>query len=110
MPALEDFTSKNLRRYRSAVSSTRDGSCSRCCLRNRKVIRLIYNLLWPLGLLLFLPGYLIKMFRRGGYRKKFGQRIGVYDAGVRARLGQQTSIWLHAVSVGEVAIGLKLAS
>jgi 3-deoxy-D-manno-octulosonic-acid transferase len=74
------------------------------------VIRLIYNLLWPLGLLLFLPGYLMKMFRRGGYRKKFGQRIGIYDAGVRARLGQQTSIWLHAVSVGEVAIGLKLAS
>jgi 3-deoxy-D-manno-octulosonic-acid transferase len=74
------------------------------------VIRLIYNLLWPLGLLLFLPGYLIKMFRRGGYRKKFGQRIGIYDADVRARLAKQTSIWLHAVSVGEVAIALKLAA
>jgi len=36
------------------------------------VIRIIYNLLWPLGLLFFLPGYLLKMFRRGGYREKFG--------------------------------------
>jgi 3-deoxy-D-manno-octulosonic-acid transferase len=74
------------------------------------VIRLLYNLLWPLGLLLFLPGYVVKMFRRGGYREKFGQRLGIYDADVRQRLGQQTSMWLHAVSVGEVAVALKLAS
>jgi 3-deoxy-D-manno-octulosonic-acid transferase len=74
------------------------------------VIRLIYNLLWPLGLLIFLPGYLVKMFRRGGYREKFGQRIGIYDAEVRTRLANQQSIWLHAVSVGEVAVALKLAA
>ena len=46
------------------------------------MIRLIYNLLWPVGLLLFLPGYLAKMFRRGGYRKNFGQRLGFYSANV----------------------------
>ena len=74
------------------------------------MIRFIYNLVWPLGLLLFLPRYLLKMFRRGGYREKFGQRIGIYDADVRTRLAKQTSIWLHAVSVGEVAIALKLAA
>src|SRR6266576_3895553 len=74
------------------------------------MIRLIYNLLWPLGLLLFLPGYLVKMFRRGGYREKFGQRMGIYDGDVRARLTKQRSIWLHAVSVGEVAIAFKLAA
>src|SRR5256885_12916457 len=73
------------------------------------VIRLIYNLLWPIGLLLFLPGYLVKMFRRGGYREKFGQRLGIYNMELRARLAKQTLIWLHAVSVGEVAIALKLA-
>jgi 3-deoxy-D-manno-octulosonic-acid transferase len=50
------------------------------------------------------------MFRRGGYRKKFGQRMGIYDADVRARLTKQRSIWLHAVSVGEVAIAFKLAA
>jgi 3-deoxy-D-manno-octulosonic-acid transferase len=73
------------------------------------VIRFIYNLLWPLGLLFFLPGYLVKMFRRGGYREKFGQRLGIYDRQLRARLHWRKSIWLHAVSVGEVTIGLKLA-
>ena len=76
------------------------------------MIRLIYNLLWPLGLLLFLPGYLVKMFRRGGYREKFGQRFGIYDHEVQERLAVSRgkgSTWLHAVSVGEVNIALKLA-
>src|SRR5437588_1062498 len=73
------------------------------------MIRFFYNLLWPLGLLFFLPGYLIKMFRRGGYREKFGQRLGIYDPQLGARLYWKKSIWLHAVSVGEVTIALKLA-
>src|SRR5438132_7820873 len=62
------------------------------------MIRLIYNLLWPLGLIVFLPGYLIKMFRRGNYRDKFGQRLGIYDAHLRARLYWKKSFWLHARS------------
>jgi len=74
------------------------------------VIRFIYNLLWPLGLLLFLPGYLVKMFRRGGYRDKFGQRLGIYDRQLRALLYWKKPIWLHAVSVGEVMVALKLTS
>ena len=74
------------------------------------MIRLIYNLLWPIGLLFFLPGYLVKMYRRGNYRYKFGQRLGIYDVELRARLGMQRSTWLHAVSVGEVMIALKLAT
>jgi 3-deoxy-D-manno-octulosonic-acid transferase len=73
------------------------------------VIRFIYNLLWPVGLLFFLPGYLVKMLRRGGYREKFGQRLGIYDAELRVRLSKRESTWLHAVSVGEVNIALKLA-
>ena len=74
------------------------------------VIRFIYNLFWPIGLLFFLPGYLAKMIRRGGYREKFGQRLGVYDRELRARLSKQRSTWLHAVSVGEVNVALKLAN
>jgi 3-deoxy-D-manno-octulosonic-acid transferase len=73
------------------------------------MIRFIYNLLWPLGLVFFLPGYLIKMFRRGNYREKFGQRLGIYNAHLRARLYWKKAFWLHAVSVGEVTIALKLA-
>ncbi len=74
------------------------------------MIRFIYNLLWPLGLLFFLPGYFTKMLRRGGYREKFGQRLGIYDRRLRARLSKQRSTWLHAVSVGEVNVALKLAN
>ena len=74
------------------------------------MIRFIYNLFWPLGLLIFLPGYFAKMIRRGGYREKFGQRLGIYDGEVRNRLSNRRSTWLHAVSVGEVNIALKLAN
>src|SRR5438477_6396383 len=73
------------------------------------MIRLIYNLLWPVGLLLFLPGYLSKMFRRGGYRRNFGQRLGFYSAESRERLRGKHPTWIHAVSVGEIVIALKLA-
>jgi len=73
------------------------------------MIRLIYNLFWPIGLLFFLPGYLVKMIRRGGYREKFGQRFGVYGRELRVRLEKRRSTWLHAVSVGEVNIALKLS-
>jgi len=73
------------------------------------VIRFLYNLLWPLGLACFLPGYFLKMVRRGGYREKFGQRLGIYDRELRVRLAKQRSTWFHAVSVGEVMIALKLA-
>jgi 3-deoxy-D-manno-octulosonic-acid transferase len=75
------------------------------------VIRFVYNLFWPIGLLFFLPGYLLKMVRRGGYREKFGQRLGIYDRDLRARLSRSREkgpTWLHAVSVGEVMIALKL--
>ncbi|HKR54598.1 MAG TPA: glycosyltransferase N-terminal domain-containing protein, partial [Chthoniobacterales bacterium] len=73
------------------------------------MIRLIYNLLWPVGLLLFLPGYLAKMFRRGGYRRNFGQRLGFYSAESRKRLRGKHPTWIHAVSVGEIVIALRLA-
>ncbi len=74
------------------------------------MVRLIYNLLWPIGLLFFLPRYLIKMFRRGGYRENFGQRLGFYDPEVaQRRLAHPGPTWIHAVSVGEIAIALKFA-
>lgn len=72
------------------------------------MIRFLYNLLFPIGLLLFLPGYLVKMRRRGNYRRNVGQRFGLYRADVRARLAAHSHTWIHAVSVGEVAVALKL--
>jgi 3-deoxy-D-manno-octulosonic-acid transferase len=74
------------------------------------MIRFLYNLLFPFALLLFLPGYIVKMLRRGNYRDKFGQRLGFYDTATRAALAAGERTWLHAVSVGEVMIALKLAA
>jgi len=75
-----------------------------------EMIRLLYNLLFPLALLFFLPAYAVKMFRRGNYRNKFGQRLGFYDQETRDSLSQGHHTWVHAVSVGEVIIALKLAA
>ncbi len=72
------------------------------------MIRFFYNLLFPLALLVFLPGYVVKMLRRGNYREKFGQRLGFYDRATRRRLASARNTWVHAVSVGEVMIALKL--
>jgi 3-deoxy-D-manno-octulosonic-acid transferase len=72
------------------------------------MIRFFYNLLYPIGLLFFLPSQITKLVRRGNYRHKLGQRVGSYDAEVRARLAAHHCTWIHAVSVGEVAVALKL--
>ncbi|MFL6590869.1 MAG: 3-deoxy-D-manno-octulosonic acid transferase [Chthoniobacterales bacterium] len=74
------------------------------------MIRFFYNLLYPLGLLFFLPGQISKLLRRGNYRHKFGQRFGFYAPEVRQRLASHRCTWMHAVSVGEVAVALKLAA
>jgi 3-deoxy-D-manno-octulosonic-acid transferase len=74
------------------------------------MIRFFYNLLFPIALLFFLPGYVVKMLRRGNYREKFGQRLGIYDRATRATLSIDRRTWVHAVSVGEVMIALKLVA
>ncbi|MGI8890738.1 MAG: 3-deoxy-D-manno-octulosonic acid transferase [Chthoniobacterales bacterium] len=73
-------------------------------------MRLLYNLLFPLALLVLLPGYALKMFRRGNYREKFGQRLGRYDRATRTTLSADRRTWVHAVSVGEVMIAIKLVA
>ena len=73
-----------------------------------RVVRFFYNLLFPIVLLVLLPGFLLRMTRRGNYRHKFGQRFGIYSAGVREKLAGMNRVWVHAVSVGEVNIALKL--
>ena len=74
------------------------------------MFRFVYNLLFPVALLLVLPSYLAKLRRRGNYRHKFWQRFGIYDTEAQTRLAGGGRVWFHAVSVGEVAIALKLAT
>jgi 3-deoxy-D-manno-octulosonic-acid transferase len=48
------------------------------------------------------------MFKRGGYRRDFGQRFARYSPDLRARFAQGEWIWFHAVSVGELLAALKI--
>jgi 3-deoxy-D-manno-octulosonic-acid transferase len=70
--------------------------------------RLLYNLLFPLAFLAVLPRYLARMFKRGGFREDFAQRFARYSPELRERFGRGDWIWVHAVSVGELLIALKL--
>ena len=69
----------------------------------------IYNLFFPLVFLALLPGFLLRMFRRGGYREKFRQRLGRYTAAEHDRFARGEWIWLHSISVGETLLALKIA-
>lgn len=71
------------------------------------MIWFFYNCLFPVVFLLLLPQFLLRMYRRGGYRAGFLQRFGLYQAALRERLHSQPRIWIHAVSVGEVQVALR---
>ena len=67
-----------------------------------------YNILFVFGFLVMLPRFLWRMARRGGYARNFLQRFGRYAPAVRAQLAGGGRVWVHAVSVGEVGVGLRL--
>lgn len=73
------------------------------------LIWLAYNLLFAVVIVLAAPFYLWKMWRRGNWRPGFFQRFGIYDRALKARLrAEKPIIWMHAVSVGEVNLGVAL--
>lgn len=71
----------------------------------RTLFLLLYNLLFPFFLLLALPGYLIKMKKRGGFGTGLLERFGLYR--LPACDEPKGGLFVHAVSVGEVFIALK---
>lgn len=71
------------------------------------MIWIVYNLAFPFILLLMLPYYLVRMARRGGYRRGFLQRLGIYDGALRAAIAARPRVWVHAVSVGEAFVALR---
>jgi 3-deoxy-D-manno-octulosonic-acid transferase len=71
-------------------------------------VRILYNLAFPFVLLALLPRFIFRMLKRGKYRHKFGQRFAIYSPRVRRKLSRGGWTWVHAVSVGEVLIALKL--
>ncbi len=71
----------------------------------RFLFLLLYNLLLPVFLILSLPGYLIKMKKRGGWGTGLLERFGIYRR--PAAEEPQGGLYVHAVSVGETMIALK---
>lgn len=75
----------------------------------RRITLFLYNLFFLPILLILLPGYLLRIRKRGGYTGKAAQRLGILDVDTAARIGTGR-IWIHAVSVGEVGVALKFAA
>ena len=69
----------------------------------------IYNVMFAVGYTLMLPHFLLRMWRRGGYRRNFLQRFGIYSPDVAQKLRSHRRIWIHAVSVGEMQVALSFA-
>ena len=70
---------------------------------------LLYNLLFPILFLFYLPFYLVHIFKRGGLTKEYWQRFGFFDKETRKRLAAlENKVWIHAVSVGESVAAVTL--
>jgi len=66
----------------------------------------IYRLLLPLLFVAAFPGWLVKMLRRGGFGTRLGERAAIYSANLKGE--PSGAVHLHAVSVGEAMLALKL--
>ncbi len=68
----------------------------------------LYNLLFAIVYPFLLPGFAIRMLRRGGYAARMGDRFALYPDEVLARLREGGFVWIHAVSVGQVQVAGQL--
>ncbi|MBR4354943.1 MAG: 3-deoxy-D-manno-octulosonic acid transferase [Kiritimatiellae bacterium] len=70
---------------------------------------IIYNALFGVVYPFLLPGFLLRMARRGGYKARMGDRFALYPQElIRQFRSAPDWIWIHAVSVGEVQIAGQL--
>ena len=69
------------------------------------LFRFFYNIFYPLFVLISLPGFFVKMKKRGGLMRDVWERLGLYRT--PAADEPRGGIYVHAVSVGEVFIALK---
>jgi 3-deoxy-D-manno-octulosonic-acid transferase len=76
-------------------------------------MRTLYNILFAVFFAVSAPFYFLKMRRRGtdqfekrkfDWRKGFGQRFARYDSRLKQALTNRHTLWMHAVSVGEVNV------
>ena len=69
----------------------------------------IYRAVIPFVAAALLPGFFLRMRRRGGYRDNFGQRLGWFSKTDQKTLSVGGWTWIHSISVGETLVALKLA-
>ena len=65
-------------------------------------VRTLYNILFTVGFILSSPYYFMRMRRRGNWQRGFAERFGKYDANLKQAITNRYTLWMHAVSVGEV--------
>lgn len=80
----------------------------------------VYNVLFAIAYPFILPGFLLRMLRRGGYARRFADRFALYPPGMfmssvpfghdpfALRPPTDAFVWIHAVSVGEVQVAGQL--
>jgi 3-deoxy-D-manno-octulosonic-acid transferase len=71
-------------------------------------MRAFYNILFAIFFVLSAPYYFWRMRRRGNWLAGFLERFGHYDRKLKQALTNRQSLWLHAVSVGEVNLCTQL--
>jgi 3-deoxy-D-manno-octulosonic-acid transferase len=72
----------------------------------RTLVLIFWSVLYPLMVLLAAPFWILKMLRRDGWGSGLLERIGVYDRD--PEFEREGGVYLHAVSVGETLLALKL--
>lgn len=68
----------------------------------------MYRLLAPFLLLALLPGALVRAYRRGGGRGRFGERFGRFASASGEDL--KGCIWVRSISVGETLVAVRFVS
>lgn len=72
-------------------------------------MRSLYNILFIIGFTLASPYYWWRLRRRSAdWTKNFGQRFAIFDPSIKQALTNRRTIWVHAVSVGEVGLCTQL--
>jgi 3-deoxy-D-manno-octulosonic-acid transferase len=71
-----------------------------------RLVLIIYRILLPVLFLVAFPGWILKMLRRGGFGTALNERVGIYLT--EKEYEPCGAIHLHAVSVGETLLALKL--
>ncbi len=73
-------------------------------------MRTFYNILFTVFFICSSPYYFLRLWRRGHWQQGFAQRFGRYNSKIKQAITNRHTLWMHAVSVGEVNVCTQLIS